>query len=71
MYNLSDKVFTESQTAFARNRYSTIPNGKVDLSGPFPTTMSGNKYIIAFVDWYSGWPEAFPVPDKTGDTVAD
>ena len=43
----------------------------LDLSGPYPTTMSGNKYIIAFVDWYSGWPEAFPVPDKTGETVAD
>ena len=33
--------------------------------------MSGNTYIIAFVDWYSGWPEAFAVPDKTGETVAD
>ena len=32
--------------------------------------MSGNKYIIAFVDWFSGWPEAFAVPDKTADTVA-
>ena len=32
--------------------------------------MSGNKYIIAFVDWFSGWPEAFAVPDKTAVTVA-
>ena len=32
--------------------------------------MSGNKYIIAFVDWYSGWPEAFAVPHKTAETVA-
>ena len=23
----------------------------LDLSGPYPTTLSGNKYIIAFVDW--------------------
>ena len=30
----------------------------LDLSGPYPTTLSGNKYIISFVDWYSGWPEA-------------
>ena len=36
----------------------------LDLSGPYPTSMSGNKYIIAFVDWFSGWPEAFAVPDK-------
>ena len=32
--------------------------------------MSGNRYIIAFVDWYSGWPEAFTVPDKTAETIA-
>ena len=43
----------------------------LDLSGPYPTNLPGNKYIIAFVDWYSGWPEAFAVPDKTADTVAD
>ena len=42
----------------------------LDLSGPYPTTLSRNKYIIAFVDWFSGWPEAFAVPDKTADTVA-
>ena len=42
----------------------------LDLSGPYPKTLSGNKYIIAFVDWYSGWPEAFAVPDKTADNVA-
>ena len=42
----------------------------LDLSGPYNKTLSGNKYIIAFVDWYSGWPEAFAVPDKTAETVA-
>ena len=42
----------------------------LDLSGPYPKTMSGNKYIIAFVDWFSGWHEAFAVLDKTADTVA-
>ena len=42
----------------------------LDLSGPYPKSLSGNKYIIAFVDHYSGWPEAFPVPDKTADNVA-
>ena len=41
----------------------------LDLSGPYPTTLSNNKYIIAFVDWFSGWPEAFAVPDKTADIV--
>ena len=42
----------------------------VDVSGPYPTTLSGNKYIIGFIDLYSGWPEAFSVPAKTTDYVA-
>ena len=32
-------------------------------------TPSGNMYIIGFSDWYSGWPEAFAVPNKTAETV--
>jgi transposase InsO family protein len=40
------------------------------VSGPYPTTLSGNKYIIGFIDLYSGWPEAFSVPAKTTDNVA-
>ena len=41
----------------------------LDLSGPYPTTLSGNRYIVSFVDLYSGWPEAFPVPDKSADRI--
>ena len=41
----------------------------LDLAGPFPVTLSGNKYVVSFVDWLSGWIEAFPVPDKTADSV--
>ena len=26
--------------------------------------MSGNKYIVGFIDLYSVWPEAFAVPNK-------
>ena len=26
--------------------------------------MSGNTYIIGFIDLYSAWPEAFAVPNK-------
>jgi len=41
----------------------------VDLSGPYPTSLSGNKYIISFIDIYSGWPEAFAVPSKNAENV--
>lgn len=41
----------------------------LDLSGPYPVTLSGNKYIVSFVDLYSGWPEAFAVPDKSAENI--
>ena len=43
----------------------------LDLSGPYPLTVSGNEYIAKFVDWYSGWLEAYPIPDKMGERIAD
>ena len=42
----------------------------LDLLEPYSSTMSRNKYIIAFGDWFRGWPEAFAVPDKTDYTAA-
>ena len=42
----------------------------LDLSGQYPLTLSDNKYIATFVDWYSGWSEAFPIPNKTGETIS-
>lgn len=41
----------------------------LDVSDPYATSLSGNKYIGGFVDWYSGFPEAFAVPDKSADTI--
>ena len=42
----------------------------IDTCGPFTTSVNGNKYIVTVVDQYSGWPEAYPVPDKTAEQVA-
>lgn len=42
----------------------------IDLSGPYPETLSGNKYIIGFIDHFSGYPEAFAVKDKKAETIA-
>ena len=42
----------------------------LDISGPYPKTSSGNQYIVTFIDMYSGWPEAFAVPNKKAETVA-
>ena len=41
----------------------------LDISGPYPKTHLGNQYIVTFIDIYSGWPEAFAVPNKKGETM--
>ena len=43
----------------------------MDLQGPWPTSDSGNKYILVVQDYYSKWVEMFAIPDKTAQTVAE
>ena len=33
------------------------------------TSSSGNKHILPIIDHLTGWPEAFPIPDKSVDTI--
>ncbi|KAI6660178.1 Gag-pol fusion protein [Oopsacas minuta] len=42
----------------------------VDLIGPLTMTPRGNKYIITMVDYFSKWPEADALPDKSAKGVA-
>lgn len=43
----------------------------VDVSGPYPQTFNGNRYIVAFVCSFSKWPEAFPVQEISSDSIAE
>ena len=43
----------------------------VDIFGPLPRTVTGNRYIVVMVDRFSRWVELAPVPDITARTVAD
>jgi hypothetical protein len=56
-----------SMTDFAPYPFAKI---SMDISGPYPKSLSGNKYILSIVDHYSGWPEAFPLPDKSAENIA-
>ena len=42
----------------------------VDLCGPFPLSKKENRYACIFMDRFSRFPEAFGIPDKKADTVA-
>ena len=60
MFNLSKQKLEKGKaTSVQETDTPPFPCAKLglDVSGPYPTTLSGNKYIISFVDWYSGWPE--------------
>ncbi len=39
--------------------------------GPLPVTPKGNKYIVTVTDYFSKWPEAAPLIDKTAIGVAN
>ena len=42
----------------------------IDLIGPLPRTEQGNRYVVTLLDYFSKWPEAAPLPDKTATGVA-
>ena len=41
----------------------------IDFITECKTSTSGNKHILTIIDHLTGWPEAFPIPDKTVDTI--
>ena len=65
----------KNQVAIAKAPLQPIP-----VSGPFdmiamdflelPATDRGNKYCLVITDYFTRWPEAFPVPDQHATTVA-
>ena len=41
----------------------------IDLVTKCESSCSGNKHILTIIDHLTGWPEAFPMPDKSADTI--
>ena len=42
---------------------------QVDLLGPLPTTLQGNKYILSAIDCATGWNELRAIADKTAENT--
>ena len=41
----------------------------IDLVTECQTSTLGNKHILTIIDHLTGWPEAYPIPDKSADTI--
>ena len=41
----------------------------IDLVTECETSCSGNKHLFTIIDHLTGWPDAFPIPDKSADTI--
>ncbi|GFX00478.1 retrovirus-related Pol polyprotein from transposon 412 [Trichonephila clavipes] len=42
-----------------------------DILGPLPRTASGNKYLLVVMDYFTKWPEVYPIPDQEAHTIAE
>ena len=84
MYNDIMKWTLECQICQAHNSPKQPTMGKLqnipvegpwhrigmDLVGPLPESKFGNKYILVIQDYFTKWPEAFPLKSMTAEEVA-
>ena len=42
----------------------------MDILGPLPTTLNGNRYLLIFTDYLTRWVEAIPLVDQKAETIA-
>jgi transposase InsO family protein len=72
----------DSCAKFKAGRQPTAPLGElpetaspfelasIDICGPYPETRRGNRYLLTFIDHFSRYPEAIPIPKQDAPTVA-
>ena len=56
-------------TLFKWGKSLTFDKIAIDLITECKTSTSGNIHILTIIEHLTGWPEAYPIPDKTADTI--
>jgi transposase InsO family protein len=51
---------------------TTVPfeQTSMDICGPYPETRLGNRYLLTFMDHFTRYPEAIPIPRQDAPTAA-
>ncbi|GFU63849.1 retrovirus-related Pol polyprotein from transposon opus [Trichonephila clavipes] len=65
--------FFSRKLSATEKKYSTFDprfsNVHIDVVGPL-SPVCGMSYLLTCVDRFTTWPEVFPIPDQTADTIA-
>ena len=69
-------AMNKSPSTNARAPLQTVAAGHpmqilaVDITGPFPESETGNRYILVVGDYFTRWMECFAIPNQEAGTVA-
>ena len=74
---ITNCMFCHTEKAKIQNyplQMTEIPNRPfdkiaIDLITECETSTSGNRHTLTIIDHLTGWPEAYPIPDKSTDTI--
>jgi len=42
----------------------------IDICGPYPVTRKQHRYLLTYIDHFTRYPEAIPLPNQEAETVA-
>ena len=73
MYSMSKKLNLKQETyPMQKSQLPRCPWDKItiDTRGPYPTSYHGNKYLITVIDFFTSYPDVYPLPDISAGTIA-
>jgi hypothetical protein len=50
---------------------ATLERVAIDIAGPFPQRDRENRYLLIAIDYFTKWPEVYPIPNQEASTMAD